>query len=522
MDAARLQQRDEPQEHLGRHERIAHRRVAAHHGHVETLGNRLQPVRLLVRVHHGRQQQGVEHRLVETHAGGGFFQLQKAHVECGVVRDQHGVGGKGVKSRQHLGNRGLAGHHLGLDAVDRNRRRRDGSLRIDELLKTFRAQQLAVDDARRTDLDDLVALGRVEPRRLGVEDRVAQFAQKALVELAALRRGLEQIEVVVLRPAVAAHKAASRQLLLRAGQGQQKAEEGLVAHALALEPELAAVALNHVAHRHRRAVGADLHRIGFPAHHGLGAHRLAGPQQVEVRAPAGCRRQAQLDQLDLVFAGEPAGQVGQCLKQREAVDLEPQRAVDLRCGSTHTGNGLDAPQPGRDQVRAQHVLQRPACLHALCGAVGQVADALAHRADLVANDTVEALAHGRFQVGVVEHLDGRLKVAERRPAALGQPVQQLVARGFGFEVAGDVVQHQHEAAEDGLLAGLANVAHRRHLRAQQLPAGGGGDELGRRAAGPALQALLDIFQRVGHQLAIEHRVDRPAQAHQFGPAGPVR
>ena len=65
-----------------------------------------------------------------------------------------------------------------------DRGRGDRAPRIDQLLEALLAQQLAVDDAHRADLDDLVAAGRVEPGGLGVEHGVGQLGQRPLVELA--------------------------------------------------------------------------------------------------------------------------------------------------------------------------------------------------------------------------------------------------------------------------------------------------------------------------------------------------
>ena len=115
--------------------------------------------------------------------------------------------------------------------------------------------------------------------------------ERALVERARLRRGLEQVEVVELGATVLAADAPPR-AALGGRAGQQEAEEGLVPDALALEPELAAVALDDVAHRQRRRVLAAAHRLHLPVHHGLGAHRLAGPHQVEP-GPRSGRLQAQ-------------------------------------------------------------------------------------------------------------------------------------------------------------------------------------------------------------------------------------
>src|ERR1035437_9034831 len=64
------QQVDEPQQHLSGHDGLTQRRVAAHHRYVEALSNGFELVRLLLRVHDGRKQQGVEHRLMKGNTGG--------------------------------------------------------------------------------------------------------------------------------------------------------------------------------------------------------------------------------------------------------------------------------------------------------------------------------------------------------------------------------------------------------------------------------------------------------------------
>jgi hypothetical protein len=74
-----LQQRNQAQPDFCRHQRIAKRGMASLLGDVEVLGNGIQSVRLLVRVHNCRQQQSVQHRLMESHPGTGFLKLQKPH-----------------------------------------------------------------------------------------------------------------------------------------------------------------------------------------------------------------------------------------------------------------------------------------------------------------------------------------------------------------------------------------------------------------------------------------------------------
>ena len=99
-------------------------------------------------------------------------------------------------------------------------------------------------------------------------------------------------------------------------------------------------------------------------------------------------------------------------------------------------------------------------------------------------------------------------------------MQQPVTLALVGEVARDVVQHQHEPGDGVGGRGLvADGAHRRHLHAQQLPPSRAGDELRGRVGHAALQALLHAVERMRHQLAVEHAVDRTADAQQLGPTG---
>ena len=107
-----------------------------------------------------REQQRIEYRLREPYPGALLLELQEAHVEGGVVRDQHCVGDEGAEHRQHLRDRRLPGQHFGRDAVDLHRGRRQAALRVDQLLVGFVPQQAPIDDAHRADLDDLVARRR--------------------------------------------------------------------------------------------------------------------------------------------------------------------------------------------------------------------------------------------------------------------------------------------------------------------------------------------------------------------------
>jgi len=364
------------------------------------------------------------------------------------VRHQHGVLRKGMKRGQHGADVRLAGHHVLRDAVDGNGCGRNQPARVHQLLEGLLPQQLAVDDAGRPDLDDLVAAGRIEPGGLGVEHGEGQRGQRLVVECAALLADLEQVKIVVLGPALVVHDLRGFELLLLAGQRQQKTEKSLVPHALALEPHLAAVALDHVAHRQRRALGAETHRVHFPRHDGLGAHHLPRPDQIELRALADLL-QPQLQKLHVEFIDQPAGQVGQHLQQREAFDLEPQAGIGAFDRHAAPAVAFDLALGGGHEIAAEHFLQRPAGLEPLGRALHQVGDAPAHGGDFLAHHAQEAFAHLGLQVGVTEHVDRSLHVGQGRAAALGQAVQQLVAHRRLLEALRHVVEHQHKAADAG-------------------------------------------------------------------------
>src|SRR5687767_14346888 len=108
------EQLHELEEDLARHHGVAEGRVAADHGHPQALRDRLQAVVGLVAVHYGREQQRVEHGLGEAHAGFRFGELEEAHVERGVVADQHRLLAEAMEDGQSLTQRGLSPQVLGL------------------------------------------------------------------------------------------------------------------------------------------------------------------------------------------------------------------------------------------------------------------------------------------------------------------------------------------------------------------------------------------------------------------------
>ena len=136
--------------------RIVERTVVRGIGYAEVLRERAEPhVTHLVadqsacehgRVDHPRAQR----RQVEPYGGG----PEKAEVEAGVVRDEHGVTDEVDDGRYHRRDVGRAGH-VGIgDTGDRSHRSRDGDTGMDEGPEL--GEHLAATRTDRADLRDAV------------------------------------------------------------------------------------------------------------------------------------------------------------------------------------------------------------------------------------------------------------------------------------------------------------------------------------------------------------------------------
>ncbi len=64
----------------------------------EAIGDGIERVRHVARLQGHRQQQRVEHGLVEAHADLLLLEPEKLHVEGGIVGNQHRVANEGVKA----------------------------------------------------------------------------------------------------------------------------------------------------------------------------------------------------------------------------------------------------------------------------------------------------------------------------------------------------------------------------------------------------------------------------------------
>ena len=177
---------------------------------------------------------------------------------------------------------------------------------------------------------------------------------------------------------------------------------------------------------------------------------------------------------------------------------------------------LDPAPGGVEEVGAEHVLQRPAGHQVLRGGGGVGGEAGAEGGHLVAHHLAELVAARRVEVGVVEHVERHLHGRERRPARLDVLEELPVAAGVHLVVVGDVVEEEDVARRGGGLGG--GGSHGREVHPQQVAGGRAGHEAARGAGRAAGDALLDGFERVGDQRAVDHAMDRAAEADELRPA----
>ena len=197
----------------------------------------------------------------------------------------------------------------------------DAAAGVDELVEALAAQQPAVDDADGADLDDLVAAGRVEAGGLGVEDGEGELGRAAGRRAPGCRvAGGEEVEVVVFRPLGGAGLGVAGRRRAAAGSGRTTGRAARSCSSQSSPPCRSATSRGESG----EPPSPRSHRLGLPAGRIGGRGRAAGPGEVEVRPAAGRRRGGGSGRAARGLA-EPAGEEGERLGQREAVDAEPER-----------------------------------------------------------------------------------------------------------------------------------------------------------------------------------------------------
>ena len=392
--------------------------------------------------------------------------------------------------------------------------------RIDQLLEALLAQQPAVDDAHRADLDDLVALGRIEARGLGVEHGVAQLGERAIVECARLRRGLEQVEVVELGAPVLAR--GRRGLDADPRRPNTAAESGRTPRA---GPARARTRIRRRgARRHRAASAASRPRRCASAPSASSSRsRCSSPGRSRPgRAGPAFRRPASAVAPNARHARRPAGRRGRrapaaassCRPSARGSDRPRRRSPapnrGLRCAARR-------PRPGR----------RRACPPSASASSARSARSPARdcRRAVIAATSSRTTAWKRSRIGASRSGSSSISTAAcRLPSEARLPSVRPSSRrsrrascSKSRVMSSSIRTKPLRPAFDFALA--RRVVHRRHLHAQQLAGRRAGDELRRRAGRAIAHALADALERVGDQRPVEDGVDRAAEADQLGAAG---
>ncbi len=294
--------------------------MPAQHGHTEASGDRLERVLVVVGMQHCVEQQRVQHRLSEPHAGARLRERQELHVEPDVVTDENGVRGVAGERGQHDVDGRLAREHRRRDPVHGGRAGRHPTLRVDQPLERLVAQQPPVHHSHGAHRDDLVTAGRIQAGGLGIEDRVREIAEVAIGPRQGLLLPVEEVEIVELRSAGEVEGASCGRFRLRLRQREQESQIRR-GPGRSARPDLAAVTSDDVAHARRREAGERLVQPGLESG-GLG--RRSGPVHLELSVAAGrSRGQRQFIDTDLVV--QPTRQVRECPGQRMAVHPDPKR-----------------------------------------------------------------------------------------------------------------------------------------------------------------------------------------------------
>ena len=89
-----------------------------------------------------------------------------------------------------------------------------------------------------------------------------------------------------------------------------------------LDPDFAAVALEHVFQGQGRLLSADLHRLDFPQGERVAGHDRSAPDQIQFgEAAVDCGAQA--DRAYAIIFAQASGKIGKGFDQCETVHLDP-------------------------------------------------------------------------------------------------------------------------------------------------------------------------------------------------------
>src|SRR5208283_604077 len=130
-----------------------------------------------------RDQECVDSPLARYQRPAGALKLgiDESDVERGIVDDQRRIAEKGDQVLGHLGEKQLVFEEIVAEAVDGKRLRRHAALRIEIGVEGL-AGGYPVDQLDAADLDQAMAVQRIETRGLGIEHNLAHENSQSAVD----------------------------------------------------------------------------------------------------------------------------------------------------------------------------------------------------------------------------------------------------------------------------------------------------------------------------------------------------
>ena len=166
----------------------------------QALGDGVEAMVTGFRFEEDRQQQRIEHQMIENGFRLGLLELQELHVEGGVVGNQHRVADEVPEFRQDVADAGLVLDHVVGDAVKTDGGLGDFAPRIDQSRERLAGLDVAIDDAHPGDGDDFVAMGRPKAGGFRIEDDERQRFQRPAAQFVQVHGVVVDVELGVFGP----------------------------------------------------------------------------------------------------------------------------------------------------------------------------------------------------------------------------------------------------------------------------------------------------------------------------------
>ena len=310
-----------------------------------------------------------------------------------------------MECRQHLINRRLAQHHAVCNAMNGNTGGLQCTARIHQLIEVFLLQQATIQHTQGADLDDFIAVGRLQTGGFRIKDGVHQIGQWP-VQIHLPHGAIKQIEVVILGSRVTVLDIEFDALFRRRTRNEQS-QRGLIGSTLPLIPDLAAVTVEDFTDGWRVHTITLPDGFDFPRQHGFGGHRQTKPDQVNMHK-ALITAQGQRERTDIASFFNAVGQIVQGRHQRKAVCTHPECLGSCRLyRDRQLQTRFDAATCSLQNISRHHVVERPVLTQGVGQRIQGGIKALTHAGDFGRQHLHKAATVIRRHIRVIgQHFHG--------------------------------------------------------------------------------------------------------------------